>query len=922
MTTKTETNRGAWFVATVLPWLLGAAMFTAYLLTLEHGVTTANVSSLTRISGWEWDWRSEISVPLTVLVTYPLKWLPAHLLPLGLNLFSALCAALTLVLLARSVTLLPHDRTHDQRLREQSEFSLLSIRAAWLPPVLAVLVCGLQMTFWEQAAVWTGEMFDLLLFAYVIRCLLEYRISQRESWIMRCAFVYGLGMVNNWAMVGFFPLFVGAMIWIKGPAFFNPRALLRTLGCGLLGVALIFLLPLIISLADWPQFGFGFWDALRYNLAVDKKLLMYLGNIQRNTVALLALTSLLPVFILSLRWASYFGDTSPLGIFIATATLHIVQALFFLACLWVALDCQISPRHSIAGINFLTFYYLGALSVGYFCGYFLLVFGTKVPSSRERTHPLMKLVNVCVTVLIWVLAIAVPATLIAKNLPDLRARKATVAAYGKYISHMKESLPPQGAVILSDDPLRLHCLQSTVNQDEDKRNFLFIDTSALGQYKIYLRFLDKKYPAYNLAASTTHVFANTNAVGQPPEALDLIKLLDHLAQTHEMYYLHPSFGYYFERFHLEPEGVIYRLETYASNVWMAPLPTDAQIAKNQEFWSKANADEDFPHLLQTVELPEHPTDLAPLKWLTKRAHLSNEPDRLAQVLAEYYSRALDYWGVALQKCGRYDEARKCFEQSEQFNPENVPAKVNLECNKLLQARANIVPRPIKGIEDKFGKLRDWSQIMETEGPFDEPSYCLELATSMIRGGNYRQGIQQFDRARELSPDSLIPPLELAQMYISIQDNPTTAMYMLPYDQGYSNALIAAEQALRIMPTNINGLFFKGLALMKLGSYAKAIEPLNDFISVQTNNYMAIWYRAIAYLQENNLDAAQRDYESLVKIAPKAFQVYYGLGEIAYRRKQTAAAIKYYELYMANAPANLDEAKLIKTRLKELKTGAP
>lgn len=922
MTTETETNRGARLLPAVLPWLLGAVMFSVYLLTLDHGVTPANVASLTRVSGHEWDWRPEITAPLTFLLTYPLKWLPANLLPFGLNVFAAACAALSLVLLARSVMLLPHDRTEQQRVRQEDEFSLLSIPARWLPPALAVLVCGLQMTFWEQSVVWTGEMLDLLLFAYVIRCLLEFRVSQRESWILRAVFVYGLGMANNWAMVGFFPLFVGALIWIRGVTFFNPRILLRTLGCGLLGVALIFVLPLMISFSDWPQFGFGFWDGLRYNLASDKRLLLYLGNAQKNTVALLALTSLLPVFILSLRWASSFGDTSPLGIFIATATLNIVQGLFFLASLWVALDCQISPRHSIPGISFLTFYYLAALSIGYFSGYFLLVFGKRPGSTGQRAHPLVKLGNVCVVTAVCVLAVAVPATLVAKNLPDLRARKATTLAYKNYISEMERSLPPQGGVILSDDPARLHCLEATLSEKGDKRNFLFIETGAMGQLKVYVRFLEKKYPNFDLSAATTHILSSTNAIGLPPESVDLIKLLDHLAETKPLCYLHPSFGYYFERFYLKPRGVLYPMQTYASNVWMAPPLTDSQIAGNQEFWSRTSAGEDFHHLLKTVEAPEHPTELAPLKWLEKRAHLTHEPDGLALSLAIYYSRALDYWGVELQKRGRFADAAKCFEQSQQLNPENVPAKVNLECNKLLQAGKNPVPHPIKGVEDKFGKMRGWSQIMEGEGPFDDPSYCLELATTMTRGGNYRQAIQQFERARELSPDSLIPALELAQMYIWIEDNANTAMYKLPYEQGYADGLNAAEQALRIAPDNVNGLFFKGIALMKLGSYEKAIEPLNAFLTTQTNNYMAVWYRAIAYLQQNKLDEARRDYETLVKVRPKAYQIDYGLGEIAYRRKEKTEAIRWYEAYLTNAPASLDEAKLIRTRLKELKTGAP
>ncbi|HZQ47769.1 MAG TPA: tetratricopeptide repeat protein, partial [Verrucomicrobiae bacterium] len=805
-----------------------------------------------------------------------------------------------------------------------SEFSLLTMRAAWAPPLLAVLVCGLQMTFWEHAVAWTGEMLDLLVFAYVIRCLLEFRISQRESWIIRCAIAYGLGMANNWAMIGFFPIFLGALIWIKGLAFFNPRALLRTLGCGLLGLSLIFLLPLLVSFANLPHFGF--WDALRSALALDKS---YLFNIPRELFFLLALTSLLPVIVISIRWASYFGDTSPLGIFIATSTLHVVHALFLLACIWVAMDAPVSPRHnSIFGVTFLSFYYLGAVSIGYFAGYFLLIFGTKVPSSRDRPHPLTKSANLCVTALMWLLSIAAPVILVAKNLPDIRAHHATVFAFDKYISRMEQSLPPQGAVVLSDDPDRLHYLQATMNQNGDKRDCLFVDTGSMGQYKYYLHFLAVKYPQFNLADAATNILSGTNALVGAPDSLELIKLYDKLAKTHELCYLHPSFGSIFEKFHLVPEGLVYQMQPYGSNVWMNPLPDRELIAKNQEIWKQAVADDDVQVLLRTIAAPEHHTDSQLLKRFITRTHLTSEPDKLAQSLGIYYSRALDYWGVELQRCGLYPDAEKCFEQSQLFNPENVSARVNLECNQVLRSGKKPALHQIKGIEDKFGKRRDWEQILNADGPFDEPSYCFELGTTLAKGANFRQAIQQYDRARTLSPDSLVPPLELSQLFISLQQSPTEAIALLPYTQGYSNAVVAADQALQIMPTNVNALFFKSVALMNLGSYDKALTPLNDLISEQTNNYIVILNRAVSYLQLSNLDAARRDYQTVSKVAPKAYQVYYGLGEIAYRQKDTAAAIKYYELYLANPPANskepryMEEAKFIRTRLKELKTGAP
>ena len=52
-------------------------------------------------------------------------------------------------------------------------------------------------------------------------------------------------MTNNWAMIGFFPAFVVALVWIKGLSFFNLRFLGRMSLCGLAGLSLYLLLPLV-----------------------------------------------------------------------------------------------------------------------------------------------------------------------------------------------------------------------------------------------------------------------------------------------------------------------------------------------------------------------------------------------------------------------------------------------------------------------------------------------------------------------------------------------------------------------------------------------------------------------------------------------------------------------------------------------------
>ena len=130
-----------------------------YLATLNHWVSFNSLPEVAKVCGWTW--QPELTGPLYWALTLPLRLLPGGLIPVALNLFSTVCAVLTLALLARSVALLPQNRTQEQRERQESEFSLLSIRGAWLPPLLAAAVLGLQLTFWEDATSASGQMTDL-----------------------------------------------------------------------------------------------------------------------------------------------------------------------------------------------------------------------------------------------------------------------------------------------------------------------------------------------------------------------------------------------------------------------------------------------------------------------------------------------------------------------------------------------------------------------------------------------------------------------------------------------------------------------------------------------------------------------------------------------------------------------------------------
>jgi tetratricopeptide (TPR) repeat protein len=955
------------FVSAILPWLVVVGALAVYVATLNHWVSLHSLLPVARASGWLW--QPELSEPLYWLVTYLAHWLPLTAIPLALHLLSAVCAALVLALLARSVALLPHDRTHEQRQREHSEFSLLSVRTAWLPPVLAVIVCGLQLTFWEHATSASPAMLNMLIFAYVIRCVLEFRIDERESWLTRAAFVYGLGITNNWAMIGFLPVFLVAQIWIRGLNFFNVRFLGRMFLCGLAGLLLYLLLPLIQSHSEVAQVPF--WQALKANLGNQEGILVALLRGPRQTIALLSLTSLVPLFILGIRWASYFGDTSRIGVAFATLTFHVVHLMFLIACIWVALDPPFSPRHVGFGLPFLTFYYLGALSVGYFSGYFLVIFKPTAQRS-SRTPAFLPLVNAAATGAIFLLFLLTSAALLKRNLAYVRATNGTTLKELGLL--FTQGLPAKGAVLLSDDPRRTVLAQMAASQSDQGKSFMFVDTSSL-RFPDYHRYLKKKY-------GTIWPANGPKQEMEPITPIDILRLILTLTASNSTYYLHPSFGYYFEFICVEPHGLAYLVSNYVAGVTFPPKPSSALILENEDFWARADA-QALQTLLKVVKPPPRHAQPTLMARFTQLAHLEPEPNPDVSMMASFYSRALDYWGVELQKCGELKKAAAHFERALELNPDNVAAEVNLECNKSLQEGRKPAVQMSKSVTDSFGKYRSWDSVLGDNGPFDEPSFCYEQGQVYVRGRLLRQAVQQFSRVIEFDSNHFPALLELAGLYVQARkpdealklvqeiheretqlgvnrtnmtellvaeataqlektnaadadsavqtmvkryrDDPEVLTNLLASATQvylgfglYTNALRLIERQLILDPANTTALVNQGYANLQMSSFDLAIPPLTKVLTVAPTNSIARLNRAIAYLRSDRLDEAQQDYEILQKAAPRSYPVYYGLGEIALRRNDTNGVIRNCELYLSNAPPNVEEVKAIRERLAKFK----
>ena len=979
MANNNQTEPQKQFAVRWLPWLLAIAMLAVYGLTLNHWVTLANIVPVSKASGFFW--QPDIYNPLLYLFTYPFRWLPAAKIPIALNIFSAVCGAAALGLLARCVALLPHDRTEMERTRERSDFALLTTGSAWFPPMLAVALFGMEFGCWQNATSFTGESLDLLIFAVIVWLLLEYRLDERVGRLYLAAIIYGAGLTNNWALVGFTPVFVIAILWLRGLEFFNVRFLIRMTLAALVGMLFFLLQPAIQKVSG--DFSMGFWQLLKPALKMDWQVIKAFGNGGvRHNLIFMSVTTFLPVLVMAIRWSANFGDNSRMGTALSNYMFHGVHAVIFTVCVWVMFDPPFSPGQLSMGTPALTFYFLSALGVGYYCGYYLLVFGKKAVATRRNPNPLPALpgkFNVFSPIVYWGIyasALLAAGTLVYKNLPHIRAINDNTLL--KYAQFMEQSLPATGGIILSDaeeisssHQTRALLMQAELVRSGRAKDFLVVDTQSLN-WAPYLRYLHKASPQKWPKLVDDKAMGGINPLG-------ILGVLNLLSKSNNICYLNPSFGYYFEVFYQEPHGLTYQMKPLPEATLLPPPISANLIAENQKFWNQFAQDELLP--LQKAVTPRDPNTLANnnlADWLLMHLHDQWDVNPNAQLVASFYSRALDYWGVQLQRAGQLTNAAECFVNAQKINSDNITAAINLEFNHTLQAGSTTAIDPDRATPDQFGKYRNWNAVLNANGPFDEPSFLFTSAALLAQGGYMRQAIAPFDRVRQLAPDNLPIRLWLAQLYLvnrlpepalvalrdplnhpfrfSLNESNSTELNVLaaagyfqknelprgtelldlevsrhPEDVNlltstvqaffmhglYTNALHVINRRLAQTPDDPQWLFGQGYANLQIANYNRAITAFTRVINISTNDPTARFNRALAYLQNDQLDLARADYATLQTDYTNSFQIAFGLAEVAWRQHRTNDAVDNYKLYLANAPTNSSEFKTVHERLNQL-----
>lgn len=972
-----------------LPWQITLGALVLYGATFSQGVTINSLPLTAKVAGW--DWMPMVGHPLFWLLTLPLRLLPSAWVPLGLNFFFALVAALTLGLLARSVQLMPWNWP----LRDENRWLRI------LPVLLACCVCGLEFNFWQEATAASGEMLAFLPLATALWLMLEFRVHHQIRWLQAAAIIWGLGMAENWLMLLLLPvfivgalglkinslvtksnrmeapLFVTAEFWLQRLYFFR-FTLLKFLagmaGFVFAGFLIFALLPLVNSLNPHlpPSHGEVWWASFKQtrNLVVP----LYHAFWGRQHLLMLTLVLFFLVPILACLMREPIGNDarkarlnpSPdhsdqrrsedifTGIIQKAAGngfeiwfYRILRIFLLLVCLWLAFDPKMGLRQIIyQQLDFpmplLVFDYLNALGAAFLIGDFLLL--AQQPALPSQTGILWRRWSALIP---W-RRLAIPCVTSGLVLTTVglawRNGPAIFNANFHPLQHFGElavaSLPAGRGVILSDQPLKLAVFQAALSEHPDRRNWLAVDTRLL-PLKEYRAWLERRQPAGWLTDETRHELT-------PAET---VQLLEQIVQTNRLFFLSPTYGRIFEHFFLEPTGAIFEMKRRGKNPLEISPPTAAAIAANEVFWSAVWQKEVAP----LVPVPDPP----PSGWQKKFGYVP-APRWQNLLLANWYSFALDSWGVMLQQQGRWSEARRRFEQALQLNTNNYSAKVSLLCNASLQSGFKEGLTDAGNTVDQLDNPQRLFPVINSYGPFDDPVAGYLLALTLRQEGLLLQAVEQFERIWKLAPSVLPPKLVLADLYtqlhltererpllnqlreetknlpandaVALEMSRLEADYWLSQTNhasasseleamlqkrpdetqvanrvinaylafgDYTNALRLINAQLSKTPDDVHTLNSQAAILIQSGQAAAAI-PVLDHILTLTNLTAARLNRASAQILCRNLAAAETDYRELEKSGVEPGRVNYGLAKIAEQRHATNQAVIYFQACLTNS----------------------
>lgn len=939
-----------------LPLQVALLAFAVYLFTSNPGVTLESLGLTGKIAGW--DILPMTNHPLSWLVTLPLRLLPDGWIAPALNFFTAILAATTIGILARTLELMDWDRP----------LPLLGKWLSKLPVVFGCVLCGLELNFWQAATAGTGEILSALLLAGSILCLAQFRAKRKLNWLTWASFIWGLLMAESPEFIWFFPFFIVAVIWLSLPEFFNWRNLRNFLLVSLAGFAAFAILPLWNGMAPSSPYHWGeAWHLSLQNykrLTIDFARQLWWAQEHRIVWISIIMFYLIPLVPIMYRTRD-MGTMDRLPVDQVQVWLNRTLKLgLFVLSIWLAFDPEYGPRKLLAkqtGTLFpmLSFDLFLGLGTAFIIGNLLLSLGAnslglyRPPTLLEATYGRSLIPFVSVLSVLCFIGLGM------RNLPVLiETRQHSLEQYGAEMVHC---LPSGRGIILSDDPQRLLVFQAAAAHQPGKKDWLAIDTQLL-PYDFYRRHLAGHLGAQWLLETQSVL----NSAG-------MVKIVDGLLASNAVYYLHPPYNCFSEVFDSEAHGLVYAQRRNAGILTSNASLAAPQLERNDQYWLSTAKN------LGGLKIGPRNYRGKPEASINFIGDLVySEPAEVPQKvkIAEWYSTALNDWGVQLQRSEKYVEARLRFQQAIDLNQKNLAARFNLRCNTNLVDGRLMNLNLTESVRAQFGKFPAIAWLNLVNGPVDEPSFCYAIGNTCFKEGFPRMGLRELQRAAELAGNLPQTQLPLIQIYTRFgmlaraqeliercrreltpgsdnvaldtqlalleaniwlaRTNSAMASSILESSfrrypknielerlmlqaeiamNNYSNALTVVGRMLEKSPNSLECLYTLAAIQVRIGQFTNALTTVGRAM-VLSNQPALRLVRAAANLGLGDLENAEVDYRSLEKQNPNSLSINSALLEIMIRKCETNQAVYYLQQCLSLSPTNTNQHVFFENELNK------
>lgn len=928
---------------TRLPWILGAIFFVIYILTLNRWVTLDSLAVLAPIVGWDF-WGLRMNSPIFRLVTSPCQLLSPASSILFISVLNAVLASFALVWLARAVMLLPQDRCTDQRVRNDDPDGLYVSKLSWIPPLLAVCSLGFTFAFWEDATGAFPAIINIFFLSYIVRNTLEHRLDGENFWIYRAAAVYSIALVNNWMMILLLPFWIGSLIWINGTNLLKYSTLIiRSFLCFLPGL-LFFLYTPIIEYIEGRS-DLDFFNLLKMSLSQHAS---GATSIPPYILFIFSTFSIIPLILLSIKWdqSRSSGGNAGINTSMTRISVRLMNLFFFVYAGAVAFDLPVCPSHLTPGFEGLEFHYIAALVLGFATGYLLIVFHEPITERRQKRFKVSGMMNLFRPVIFaftLICGIGMMGGLIYKNYPQIQANNGdTLYDLGcNLLDDIQKIDKDKPVTLFSDDPTCIYLVRATMARKGVQDPYIFVDTRFLS-YPWYHRRMAKFYPE-----RWKNYFAEATEIGYLDNSNVSQWLMQYTKQEHT-YYLHPSFGYFFEACKPTLSGLLTKLTPYQDDdvsLWVF-TPEEKEAALS--YWKAEQ-----PVLDKIPRLPEEKL---------KHGNIA--------FTAAFYSRILNNYAVELAKANDRSDAIAFCETALSLYPRNLSAYANKHYYQT-GVTTFISDDEVHRSEELFNSYNSsWENVfricgkIDLPGPLyeksDMPSPLFAMGTLFSQNHQWRQAYQCFLRVQQYDPNQIQNMTALAYVDSMIGENERAlnlirrvkaywkqssksssdivtldtqeaacllsigkkeeALLLLnearknnPQDPRILNMLSRAyienenfEEALNLVdriltssPDNFDNLYRKSVCLLGLDRAAEALPILDNLLRKNPLNGSIISLRITALLKLKRFDEARAVYEGMLKEDKDDVSAMIGLGKVAEEAGDPDEALKQYTRALNN-----------------------